>query len=471
MPKICLKCPIIMMPALAHILSIASYFQQAPTMIRVMIAASTTRPTAQSASHELLGQTVDCSAQRLRQSVSGGFDVAQRAISQLLRTGTIDSAIHHLPWPSVGQIVRTHASQCDEGAVVKFTQRVPKVFSVLPVLGDDAFVETESVLIPMIGERRTRSYTLCVSSQVGCAMGCGFCQTAQMGLVRSLLPHEIIGQWFAARALLGLADLRENVLPAPTTTPSSGLMQAHRSYAQAQLGQRVLARCDDAMRADASLLDCQAPIRNIVFMGMGEPLDNLENVLAAVDVFADKRGCNIAPSRVTISTVGRLDGMAMLREKVLSDGYHRLGLAVSVNAPSDVVRSTIMPINRSMPMAHLREMIASWPRFGSSHVMLEYVLIPGLNSDVSHAQELADWVLGQEGSGAIAGPKLVACVNVIPYNPRESSPWPAPSEEVIEAFIAELSSKGIYVKRRRTKGRDQMAACGQLGNLHYARRR
>jgi 23S rRNA (adenine2503-C2)-methyltransferase len=361
----------------------------------------------------------------------------------------------------VGPVGRTHASESGEGVVLKFTQvvaragergaagggtaRPAELARELPVLGQGGGgggaggLETESVLIPMVGKRRVLAYTLCVSSQVGCAMGCTFCQTAQMGLVRSLSCAEIVGQWFAARHLV--------------------------------------------RRPDAG-----AELRNIVFMGMGEPMDNLAEVLAAVEVLTDRRGPGVAMSRVTISTVGRVDGIEKLASHVRAPGWHRLGLAISVNAPSDAARSRIMPVNRAMPLGRLRAALERYPLWASRHLMLEYVLIPGENDGPEHADMMASFVLGSstraeaEAAGLpycelpegawlprYEGPRLAACVNVIPYNPRESSPWPAPSEESVEAFCGRLSGYGVYVKRRRTKGRDQMAACGQLGNLAYRR--
>jgi 23S rRNA (adenine2503-C2)-methyltransferase len=391
-----------------------------------------------------LSLTADAFAQSARGAFLGGLHRAREAYCTLYRTGR---------WPAwladavgtqqagawdvdnlVGPVVRLHASESDEGTVLKFTQQVSRGAPGAaarrwtpdaPALGDpqstaaDGALETESVLIPMIGKRRHRAYTLCVSSQVGCAMGCTFCQTAQMGLVRSLSPQEIVGQWFCARWRVQRPD------------------------------------------PDAS-------VRNMVFMGMGEPLDNLDAVLRAIEVLTDRAGANMAMSRVTVSTVGRLDGIARLAQKVHEHGWHRLGLAVSVNAPSDSVRSAIMPINKSAPMDQLRSAIASFPRWGTGHLMLEYVLIPGVNDSDEHAQQLATWVRGDASQGQAP---LAACVNVIPYNPREGSPWGAPAEPDVDRFVAHLTELGLYVKRRRTKGRDQMAACGQLGNLAFKRAR
>jgi len=433
-----------------------------------------------------MGLTAHGFAQIYAAITGGGTRGAMDAYAVLFRTGRwparVEAAMGRAGWSvarMVGPVVRTHASESDEGVVLKFTQAVPgrggvaqgggaarlsvtageadaarpnALVAALAVLGpgsastsvslglgEGQTVETESVLIPMVGKRRVRAYTLCVSSQVGCAMGCTFCQTAQMGLVRSLSAAEIVAQWFAARWCVSRPDE-------------------------------------------------QAEVRNIVFMGMGEPMDNLGAVLSAIAVLTDTRGPAMAMSRVTISTVGRTDGIDRLAAHVAQPGWHRLGLAISVNAPTDAARSRIMPVNRAMPLARLRATLERYPLRASRHLMLEYVLIPGENDSAPHADAMANFVLGAstaddalaeglpfapvpEGDGVprYEGARLAACVNVIPYNPRENSPWPAPSEEQIETFCTRLGGYGIYVKRRRTKGRDQMAACGQLGNLAYKR--
>jgi 23S rRNA (adenine2503-C2)-methyltransferase len=158
--------------------------------------------------------------------------------------------------------------------------------------------------------------------------------------------------------------------------------------------------------------------------------------------------------------VGRLDGIARLAEQVHTPGWHRLNLAVSLNAPNDEVRSQIMPVNRGMPMGALREALLAWPKYGGAKICIEYVLIPGVNDEPGHAREVAEWVR-----------PLPACVNVIPYNPRRDSPWPAPEEARVVEFLGWLTDAGAYAKRRRTKGRAMMGACGQLGSERIRKRR
>jgi 23S rRNA (adenine2503-C2)-methyltransferase len=198
----------------------------------------------------------------------------------------------------------------------------------------------------------------------------------------------------------------------------------------------------------------------MVFMGMGEPLDNLENVIQAISVLTDTNGPAMAVSKITVSTVGRVDGLRRLAEQVHKPGWHRLGIAVSINAPNDEVRSAIMPINRKYPLAELRAALEQFPRYGGGKFCVEYVLIPGVNDRPEHATQLAAFVAG-----------LPCCVNLIPYNPRRSSPWPAPEESRVTEFMAQLAAAGAYVKRRRTKGRDLMGACGQLGNPAIRKRK
>ena len=354
----------------------------------------------------ILGLTCDQFADRFGPSLRGKREAAVRAYTSLFRHGHADQPGIDADVPLIARLLREPSS---EGDVLKFTQRIPAEGAERP--GGTAAtrpltVETESVLIPMIGRTGAQSYTLCLSSQVGCAMGCTFCETAQMGLVRSLTAEQIVAQWFAAAHIL-------NRRP-----------------------------------------------KNIVFMGMGEPLDNLDEVIRAIAVLTDHRGAAHPMNKITVSTVGRLDGIARLAEQVRRPGWHRLNLAVSVNAPNDEIRSRIMPINRAMPMAALREALDQWPRYGGAKTCIEYVLIPGVNDAPEHARALAAWVRG-----------LPACVNVIPYNPRRDSPWPAPEESRISDFLDWLVNAGAYAKRRRTKGRDMMGACGQLGSERIRRRK
>jgi 23S rRNA (adenine2503-C2)-methyltransferase len=304
------------------------------------------------------------------------------------------------PWVADGR--RPVKDVIVDGETVKFTMS----------LADG--LETESVVIPMRHRDGSVTRTLCVSSQVGCAMGCRFCETAQMGLMRHLSPAEIVAQLHAARFAVG--------------DPRTG-------------------------RAGFE-------IKNIVFMGMGEPMDNLDAVLGAIRVMTDRNAYAVAPVHVTVSTVGRTDGIRRYGEFMLQHGFHRLNLAVSLNAPNDRIRSEIMPINRAEPVAMLMEALMAFPKRPNAAICMEYVLIPGVNDAPEHCDEVCGLL------------KPLRCsLNVIPYNPRRGSPWPAPDEDRVKAFVDRAIANGQFCKRRGTKGRSAMAACGQLGNERIRARR
>lgn len=390
-------------------------------------------------------------AGRIRFGRLGGREGAMAAYRGLFRDGRLDAT----PTPVVlPPVVRTHREASSEGEVVKFVSRIAPGLPPLtdaeraaradaahqPLrqeLGADGVtrfrvpeslrgqaLEIESVMIPMIGSKGLSTYTLCVSSQVGCAMGCTFCETAQMGLVRSLTAGEIVSQWFNATHVVG-----------PTMN--------------------------------------HARPKNIVFMGMGEPMDNLDNVIAAVAVLKDHNGPHVPVSQICVSTVGRVDGILRLAEKVREHGWHRLGIALSLNAPNDADRSAIMPVNRKWGLRDVQAALLAWPKFAGNKICVEYVLIPGVNDTHDHARQIAEFMrpFGLLDGDRVAGQKPFAMVNLIPYNPRRDSPWPAPDEAKVGEFLSWLLSMGVFAKRRRTKGRAMMGACGQLGAAHIRQRR
>jgi 23S rRNA (adenine2503-C2)-methyltransferase len=256
-------------------------------------------------------------------------------------------------------------------------------------------LEIESVLVPM-GHHKT----LCISSQVGCRMGCSFCETARMGLMRNLSVEEIVGQVYQARVL-------ENL-----------------------------------------------DIKTIVFMGMGEPLDNLDNVAQAIRIISDQRGLDIAKRHITISTAGIPSGLQRLGDLNWPD----LNLAISLNAPNDRIRSRIMPSNHGFPMGKIREALLAYPMKKRSIFFIEYVLLKGVNDSPDHARQLAEYLK-----------PLKVKVNVIPYNPTSDAPYTRPSDEDVQQFIDGLVAEKVFVRRRRSKGMHVMAACGQLGNRRAKR--
>jgi 23S rRNA (adenine2503-C2)-methyltransferase len=339
-------------------------------------------------------------AQTLEQTVSAAADIGvSRPVARAAHAALFRQAERLAPWiedrePEIARTIVDHDT-------VKFTLRLPDG------------LETESVVIPMYrGDRVTR--TLCVSSQVGCAMGCGFCETAQMGLMRNLTSAEIVWQWFAARHRI------EN--------PFDG--------------------------------GVGFPIKNIVFMGMGEPTDNMAAVLQAIRVLTDHHGPSIPAANITVSTVGRAEGVRELARFAEAPGFRKLHVAFSLNAPNDRIRAEIMPITRAEPIARVLDALREWPVHRNAVFCMEYVLIPGVNDAPEHCDEVCALLRG-----------IKCSLNVIPYNPRRDSPWRAPTEEETAAFVARAIANGQFCKRRGTKGRNAMAACGQLGNERIRRRR
>lgn len=251
--------------------------------------------------------------------------------------------------------------------------------------------EIESVAVPMFGDR----HTLCVSSQVGCARACAFCQTGTGGLVRNLSSAEIVSQVLSASLALSIR------------------------------------------------------FRNIVFMGMGEPLDNLENVLKAIEILREQRGLSYSLERITVCTSGNVEGL----RKLGGAGLKRLNVSISLNAARDELRNTLMPINRAYPLALLSEALMAYPKRKNFVFGVNYCLIPGLNDGEADIAAIA----------AFAEKLGRALVNVIPYNPGFSPIGRAPTEQEIALFIETLRMRGVPVRRRLEKGRSLMAACGQLG--------
>jgi 23S rRNA (adenine2503-C2)-methyltransferase len=247
----------------------------------------------------------------------------------------------------------------------------------------------ESVIIPIRG--RT---TLCVSSQVGCARGCAFCATGAMGFRRNLLAEEIVGQVHAAQSRRG------------------------------------------------------GRIDNVVFMGMGEPLDNLDAVVQAIRVMADPHGLDIAYRYITVSTAGHAEGIRKLGAFNLTN----LRLAVSINAPDDALRSRLMPINRQYPLARLKEELLAFPRGKRGVIFVEYVLLAGVNDSADQARQLALFLDG-----------LPVRVNVIPFNGGPESVFSAPAPEHVRRFCGWLAEEKLFVRERRSRGQEVMAACGMLG--------
>ncbi|MFK7743299.1 MAG: radical SAM protein [Planctomycetota bacterium] len=247
----------------------------------------------------------------------------------------------------------------------------------------------ESVALPM-GRGRT---SLCVSTQVGCARACTFCETGRMGLRRNLSTGEIVGQV---------------------------VVQAR------------------SRRADS-----------LVFQGMGEPLDNLEALLPALEVLTDRAGLSYALDRLTVCTVGHVPGIEQLRQR----GYRRLGLSLSLNAADDGLRAELMPHSVRYPLREIQAALMRYRQRRNLALGVHWCLLPGINDRERDADAIARFVqpLGR------------TLLHVIPYNPGTAPIARAPDEAEIERFVGWLRDRGIAVRRRITKGRSVMAACGQLG--------
>ncbi|MGH8298819.1 MAG: 23S rRNA (adenine(2503)-C(2))-methyltransferase RlmN [Steroidobacteraceae bacterium] len=265
------------------------------------------------------------------------------------------------------------------------------------VLRADASQAFEMVFIP-----EPDRGTLCISSQVGCALDCSFCSTAQQGFNRNLSAAEIVGQvWLANRELAG-------------------------SFAHDPERERI--------------------ITNVVLMGMGEPLANFRNVVPALDIFLDDFGFDLSRRRVTLSTSGLVPQIYKLAER------SNVALAVSLHAPDDELRNELVPINRKHPIAELLE--ACWhyidSRCGRS-VTFEYVLLAGVNDSPAQARALAKRLSGHP-----------AKVNLIPFNPFPGTRYHRSPPEAVQRFRDELIRRGVLATVRRTRGDDIDAACGQL---------
>ena len=252
----------------------------------------------------------------------------------------------------------------------------------------------EMVFIPE-GERGT----LCVSSQVGCTLACSFCSTARQGYNRNLTAAEVVGQVAVAARALGLPENK---------------------------GERV--------------------ITNVVLMGMGEPLMNFDEVVAAMELMQDDLAFGISKRRVTLSTAGVVPRIERLRE--VSD----VSLAVSLHAPDDALRDELVPINRKYPIAELMAACRNYVE-GKPHrrVTFEYVMLEGVNDSPEHARKLARLLR-----------TVPSKVNLIPFNPFPGAPYRCSKQESIDRFRDIIMAAGIITVTRKTRGEDIDAACGQL---------
>jgi 23S rRNA (adenine2503-C2)-methyltransferase len=251
----------------------------------------------------------------------------------------------------------------------------------------------ESVLIPT-----SKRITACVSSQVGCSLDCNFCATARLKRMRNLNPDEIYDQ------VVAIKDEAETYF--------------------------------------------QRPLTNIVFMGMGEPLLNYNNVLSAIEKITAPEGLGMAPKRITLSTVG-IPKMI----KKLADDEVRFNLAISLHSAINETRSRLMPINDSSPLEDLAEALKYWYQKTKRKVTYEYVIWEGINDDERHARALAKFC------------KIIPSkVNIIQYNPIDEGEFRQAKQEAVDLYVRILEQNGIVAKVRKSRGQDIDAACGQLAN-------
>jgi len=292
----------------------------------------------------------------------------------------------------------------------------------------------ESVWIPHAsGPGR---HALCISSQVGCAMGCRFCATASLKLTRHLGPGEIAGQVYAV-----IDDLEAN-LPEDPPLPSSKLKHRydHDVDDEVESGDRGADR--DGPAAGRR----RRRVHNIVYMGMGEPLHNLDGVIGSIGLLTHGRGLGLSPRRITVSTSGVVSALPRLGADT------NVNLAISLNGTTDEVRGEIMPVNKRWNIQALLEAAAAFPSDRRRHVTFEYVMLAGVNDGDDDARRLARLLKGQKGK-----------VNLIPFNPHPLSAFGRPDDARVDAFRRILDAGHIENFVRTTRGLDIDAACGMLG--------
>jgi 23S rRNA (adenine2503-C2)-methyltransferase len=344
---------------------------------------------------DLLGLTSRETAEAARRLLPSGAGVAGKIHARAHATGRLEPEALGLSGPScrawrdafaVGLLdVRRNVEEPGEHGA-----------TVKAVLATHDGLEVECVRIPVpVPAGSTPRATLCVSSQVGCRRGCAFCETGRAGFVRDLSAAEIVSQLVTVRTALGW--------------------------------------------------DC----RNVVFMGMGEPLDNLPALAQALRVLTDMQGLRMPAERLTVCTAGDEDGIRGLRAL----GMSRLNLSVSLNAADDATRSSLMPVNRQTGLAELAAALAAYPQRRTFVLGVNWCLLPGINDSRADARGAAAWcrTLGR------------VYVNVIPYNPGSRPLCRAPTPDETERFLAWLREEGLEAGVRSARGGSIMAGCGQLG--------
>ncbi|MBI3074462.1 MAG: 23S rRNA (adenine(2503)-C(2))-methyltransferase RlmN [Deltaproteobacteria bacterium] len=291
--------------------------------------------------------------------------------------------------------------------------------------------EVESVIIP----ERDR-FTLCVSTQVGCALGCRFCFTGVMGWGRQMAAHEIVDQLYQANRVLA-----DRIL-------------ANRAVAPDRAGADHVSNHEpsDSESATGGHRGRVPRITHVVFMGMGEPLANFDATLTALRLMTNPIGAGLSTRRITVSTVGLVPELLRLGHAI------PVNLAVSLHAPNDEIRGALMPINKTYPIDALLNACRNFPLPLRRRITFEYVLLAGINDAPSHARELARRLHGVKSK-----------VNLIVFNPFPGAPYDRPTDQAVETFRETLVGRGITATVRQSRGRDVFAACGQLANVRATR--
>jgi 23S rRNA (adenine2503-C2)-methyltransferase len=282
--------------------------------------------------------------------------------------------------------------------------------------------------------------TACVSTQAGCAMGCVFCATAKLGLLRNLSPGEIVEQaiWASRelRAWQGTGDRGQGTEQGVDDPQDDG----GRWMADSPTPVQQLSR-----------------ITNLVFMGMGEPLANYERWWAAVQRLHDPQGFNMGARSMTVSTVGLAQGIRRLADEGMP-----INLAISLHAPDDALRSELMPINDRFPIADLLDAAREYIEKTGRRISFEYVLLQGRNDQPHQALALAKLLRGHTADGANRGVPLLCHVNLIPWNPIPGAPLGRSEYKRVLAFQQVLVDYGVACTVRVERGVEIAAACGQL---------
>jgi len=276
----------------------------------------------------------------------------------------------------------------------------------------------EAVFMPSEGRQ-----TICISTQAGCAVDCQFCLTAQLGLIRNLTAGEMVAQ-----VLVPLKEMEE--------TTVTGKNETVKKTPAADGGRYISEEEPNGLAART----------NVVLMGQGEPLLNFESVMGALRILLDAEGVGLSPKHVTLSTSGIVPGIERLGKEEA-----RPKLAISLNASCDEQRDVLMPINKKYPLKALMEACRNYPLRNWEHLTFEYVMLGGVNDKAEDARRVV----------RLLGPLTRVKVNLIPWNPGEL-PYKESSAEAIEEFRRILVEKGVPAFVRYSRGRDVMAACGQL---------